>query len=308
MGRATAITLSIIVMLGAGRAVQAADDEQNCPDCSNKDAVETPNAGKSQSITLFAPGQFDSEWLYGDHPGAQSLRQGQACQDCHQGEEPSMGENIAERGHAASREVDISFAIDQDQLLVTLAWRESPNDQRISIMWGNGGNAAFSRTGCWASCHSDMAGMSEDNGRQQGKYLEVAKIGRSAAQKTAASKSAADLEALLAAGAFVEIWQANTSAKDEAIMEGGLILDDLHWYPRHPVTGKASYKKGRWSVIFKRPLAGGPGGSKSFLPGKRYTFGIGLHGSQEENSKHWVSLPISFSLDGEETAFTAAPQ
>jgi hypothetical protein len=44
---------------------------------------------------------------------------------------------------------------------------------------------------------------------------------------------------------------------------------------------------------------------KTFIPGKRYTFGMALHGADRSGAEHWVSLPMTFSLDGDDTDFLA---
>ncbi len=37
----------------------------------------------------------------------------------------------------------------------------------------------------------------------------------------------------------------------------------------------------------------------------RYTFGVALNGATTQGGSHWVSLPMTFSFDGDETDFKA---
>ena len=106
MVRNTALTLSLIAMLGLGLypSLGSASNNEDCIDCDDDAASETEPATNSRRITLFTPGRFDSGWLQGDHPGAQAMGQGEPCSQCHQGKERDMGENIAVRGQTASRE------------------------------------------------------------------------------------------------------------------------------------------------------------------------------------------------------------
>ncbi|MCB1710871.1 MAG: hypothetical protein KDI10_19365 [Halioglobus sp.] len=50
------------------------------------------------------------------------------------------------------------------------------------------------------------------------------------------------------------------------------------------------------------------GMSKPFAPGGKYTFGVALHGAGNPGGKHWVSLPMTLSFDGDETDFKVEQQ
>jgi DmsE family decaheme c-type cytochrome len=260
---------------------------------------------RKKTVTAFSPGKSSAEWMVSQHPGAQSLRQGRDCEQCHQGEERTMGEALAKRGQAVSRDIDVAFAKTQDQLRVTLSWQGPADDQQISIMWGNDGNEAFRRGGCWASCHDDMPGMSQDRGQQQGKYLSAARAQQQLIGQPAKLRSSAELARLRSEGNYVEIWQASLDKEKPTPLRGGTILNQLSWSDNSELEGQVEYTKGRWTVTFTRPLKGGPGGAKSFLPGKQYTFGIALGGAQLPAQDHWVTLPLTFSLDDRETDFVS---
>ena len=44
---------------------------------------------------------------------------------------------------------------------------------------------------------------------------------------------------------------------------------------------------------------------KSVEQGRSYTFGTALHGLGREGADHWVSLPMTFSTDRDDTDFIA---
>lgn len=264
--------------------------------------VVAQGVGK-KTVSVFAPGQSDSEWLLSRHPGAQSLRQGRDCEQCHQGEEAQMGESLSPRGQVASRNIDVSFRIGDESLRMKLQWQGPADDQLVAVMWGNDGNEAFRRGGCWATCHSDMPGMTQDRGQAQAKYLSVARAQQQRIGQPALLKSATEIEALRQKGAFVEMWQARLASEDKGEVRAATILGGLQWKDNSELTGKVEFSKGRWTVTLTRPLKGGPGDAKSFLPGKHYTFGIALQGAGQEAGAHWVTLPMTFSLDDRETDF-----
>ena len=73
------------------------------------------------------------------------------------------------------RDLTVSFAKDDSNLLLTLSWAGPADDAGIALMWGDHESDAFRRGGCFAACHSDMPGMTRDRGQQTGKYLQVSR-------------------------------------------------------------------------------------------------------------------------------------
>ena len=260
--------------------------------------VPLPVAGRA--ITLFYPAQSDIDWVLSEHPGAQPFRQGSNCQQCHRGDEASMGASLGER-QPTSRQVNLRFRTEEDKLLVELTWNGDAEDVGIALMWGDEGNGAFRRGGCWAACHSDMPGMSRDRGRELGKYLAVSRQQQQRIGQPPLDKGAADLNKLLAAGNFVDMWRVSLA---NAEVETATLLAAPDWGTAGTVTGKARFADGRWTVNLQRPLAGGSQ-QKDFVAGKRYTFGIALHSKDRPGAQHWVSLPMTLSLDGDDTDFIA---
>jgi predicted CXXCH cytochrome family protein len=262
-----------------------------------------PTAVASKEITLFYPGIADSDWLLHKHPGSQPLRQGRNCQQCHRGEEAQMGKVQAGQFEPASRRVRVSFARDTDagQLLITLQWRGAENDRSIALMWGDGGNEAFTRAGCFAACHSDLPGMSQDRGQQTSKYLAVSRTQQHGIGQPSVVRDPAALEQLMAAGEFVEMWRIQLH---NPTVEKALVLEGVQWQAAKLIWINKQYSDGQWTVAVRRGMTNN-GTDKKFLSNKKYTFGIALTGVASTPAKHWVSLPMTLSFDGDDTDFIA---
>ena len=284
--------------------------DRTCLDCHQGVAHAAPDSvpplvpipEKSRRITLFFPGQADSEWLISNHAGSQPLRQGSGCQQCHRGEEADLGAARAGEFAPASRDVDVSFSRDGDKLQLTLSWDGEALDRDIALMWSDGSNEAMRRGSCFAACHSDMPGMSRDYGQQVEKYLWVSRAQQREIGQPALVKSRAELDALLGEGNFAELWRIKLGS--EPVFDAATVLDKLDWMPDSQLAGSARFAAGRWTVTLSRPLAG-KAGSISFSDEGRYTLGIALHGQSNPGGRHWVSLPLSLSMNGNETDFRA---
>ena len=255
----------------------------------------------ARQVTLFYPGIADSDWLLQQHPGSQPLRQGASCQQCHRGEEAAMGASRGDIVQPASREVQVSFAREDEQLLMTLQWQGTEDEKSIALMWGDGGNAAFRRGGCFAACHSDLPGMSRDRGQQTSKYLKVSREQQQRIGQPSITSSEPALEQLLAQGQFVEMWRVSLAS---ATIDTALLLAEVTWQPTNLIWINKSYSDGRWTVALKQKLDN-TGVGVNFVPGGRYTFGIALNGVNNPGGKHWVSLPMTLSFGGDDTDFTA---
>ena len=191
-----------------------AQPDRTCLDCHSgiahgpADAVTpfVPLALASKTVTLFYPGQSDIDWILSEHPGAQPFRQGSNCQQCHRGDEAAMG---AEMGAAlpASRELEVTISTEGPDLVMQVSWTGSADDSSLALMWGDDGNSAFRRGGCWAACHSDMPGMSRDRGQELGKYLADSRLQSQRIGQPALIKDKSAVDAMLAAGNFVEMWR-----------------------------------------------------------------------------------------------------
>ena len=260
-----------------------------------------PTATHEGSITLFYPGQSDSEWLRTEHTGAQPLRQGTGCQQCHRGEEAAMGEALAEGKRVATRQLDVAFSIADGALQIDLGWRGPADDADIALMWGDRGNRVFQRGGCFAACHNDMPGMTRDRGVQTGKYLLASRVQEQRVGQPALVRDADELAKLRAENYFIEMWRIDLAS---GRVETSALLEKLDWSDARGITTSASHDGERWTVRIRRPLGQLPG-LKNFHADERYTFGVALHGADQPGGNHWISLPVSLGLASENTDFRA---
>ena len=258
-------------------------------------------ARSSGAVTLFYPGQSDSSWILTRHPGSQPLRQGASCQTCHRGDEASMGASLG-GSEPTSREISTAFRTEAGKLIMTLSWPGAEDDRSVAVMWGFGDNEGLRRGGCWAACHADMPGMTGDRSAGIEKYLTVSRQQMQASGRQTVVKTDTELAALMQQGNFGELWKLNL--KDGGKMRTGTILAAIDWRGSTQLQGKASYDQGRWHVTVTRPLNPQPP-LQPVVEGRSYTFGIALHGDGHTGGAHWVSLPTTFSTDGDDTNFRA---
>ena len=281
--------------------------DYTCLDCHQDiahapaDAVTAmvPTATSNKQVTLFYPGMADSDWLLQGHPGSQPLRQGRNCQQCHRGEEESMGQAQAAGLVQPARDITVAFSRMDDMLRITLSWQGPPDDASIALMWGDGRSEEFRRGGCFAACHSDMPGMSRDNGAQTEKYLPASRLQQGQLGQPALVKSPQELAQLMAAGEFVELWRVQLGAGK---LEVARVLDRVAWGESNLIQINKSYMDGSWTVELTTPL-NNTESLKPFDSDGKYTFGIALNGPGNKGGKHWVSLPLTLSFAGDETDF-----
>jgi DmsE family decaheme c-type cytochrome len=284
-----------------------AEPDRTCIDCHHSVAHGPTDeispfvveAAARRTVALFYPAQSNTHWLLTEHPGAQPLRQGRNCQQCHRGEEANMARALQDGFEPALREVDVAFGRDGGDLLVTLDWEGPADDQSVAVMWGDGGSEAFRRGGCFAACHDDMPGMGRDRGQQTGKYLAVSRTDQGRIGRAPLVKSAGELSALMQAGEFVELWQVALDAGNP-VARSAVVLAEPVWNHASKLSASASHSGGRWRVQLRRPLAEG---LKTFTAEGKYTLGVALNGAANPGGKHWVSLPLTLSFSGDDTDF-----
>ncbi|MDO8862163.1 cytochrome c3 family protein [Haliea sp. E1-2-M8] len=258
-------------------------------------------ASSSRKVTLFYPGQSDSEWLLSEHPGSQPLRQGSSCQQCHRGDEAAMGAALANDDFApATRDINVRVGSDAGNLVLTIDWSGAGTEQDLAVMWGDDGNDELARAGCFAACHSDMPGMTRDRGQQLDKYLLASRLQERQIGRPPVVRDEAALTTLREAGNFAELWR--VKLQDPVTVESGVLLAGIDWHQDSLVEGTARFNNGRWQVTLRRPLKPLPGGL-AFAPGREMTLGIALHGADNPGGKHWISLPLTFATDGINTDF-----
>ena len=251
-----------------------------------------------RKVTLFSPGQADSDWLLTRHPGAQPLRQGSTCRQCHRGEEAEIGKSLGDRP-PTSLPVSVSFESGEGMLVTTLSWEGSADQEQISMMWGFGDYEPLERGGCWAACHGDMGGMSFSKGSGQPKYMWTSRVQQRSIGHQAMVKDDDALAEEMAAGHFAELWRIDLQTGGLRV---GTILAEPVYLNETGITANLDYSDGSWTVEVTRPVS--PAAPLlSLAPNERYTFGIALHGEGRKGSHHWVSLPMTLSRDREDTDF-----
>lgn len=287
-----------------------ASPERTCVDChegiahapADSAPAMRPRPAARASVTLFYPGLTDTSWLLQDHPGAQPLRQGANCRQCHRGDEALMGERLADgRVSPTSRVVDVAVARVGEALQVTVSWEGPASDSGLAFIWGDRNVEALARGGCFAACHSDMPGMRADHGQVRQKYLALSRTQLPTVGRPAIVAEPDTLAALAAAGKLAEIWRLDLAGGDLKIAP---LLADTPWRGSELIHVKKSYDRDRWTVVLTRQLHDTETGFV-ILPQARYTFGIALHGPGQTGAGHWVSLPLTLSFGGDDTDFTA---
>jgi predicted CXXCH cytochrome family protein len=280
--------------------------EKTCIGCHVGVAHGDPDASEpflplplsERELTLFFPGASDADWLLTEHPGSQPLRQGTNCRQCHRGEEAELGAALGGE-EPASRAVTVSFSNANDMLVTTLSWAGEENDTRISLMWGFGDNNALRRGGCWAACHGDMPGMTLDKGTGVDKYLWDSLSQRRMIGQPAITRSDEELEAEISAGNFAELWSVDLRQGSITV---STLLAGISPLEAPGLVAEVSFSDGRWTAILRRPMS--PDAPLLALaPGRAYTFGIALHGKGRTGSAHWVTLPMTLSMDNDDTDF-----
>ncbi|MBD1390266.1 NapC/NirT family cytochrome c [Neiella sp. HB171785] len=285
-----------------------ANEDRTCVDCHRGVAhVDQHNFGallagglQSAPLELFYPGQSDGDWLLAEHQGAQALRQGRNCRQCHIGEGDSMGRSLAPAGVTPFIDANLSFAKQADSVLIKVQWVGNAADNSVALMLNQGSVEAFSREGCWAACHSDMPGMTRDRGQQLSKYLRVAQKQQPVVGSQTLFHDAATLGQMKDDGQFVELWRANLADGAVQSVESFQILAKREAVDSTAITATGQFAKGKWTVSFKVP---NKHLQQSLLAGKIITLGVAVHGDGEHGAQHKVSLPVTVSLSGDDTDF-----
>ena len=158
--------------------------------------------------------------------------------------------------------------------------------------------SAFQKTGCWAACHSDMAGMDQSMGL--GKYLGMSrqKLTRSGGGNNL--KDAASLKALMTKGEYVDLWHAKAE-NGVATVSQSTILAAPQTIENPDLKVVARSEAGTWTVSFHQSRHSSHG--KGFSADGRYTLGIAIH-QNNKGHEHWVSLPLELMLSSGKLTFS----
>jgi cytochrome c-type protein NapC len=289
-------TLLLAPALGAAFAAGPASAE---PDWAKAPARE---------IVLFQPGQTSFEWAMTekDHSGGPKMRKGKRCSACHKGEEEDIGADPGE-GRSATLTAKVQLARDDERLYARVEWpatepkgpKQDPDfEAKVTLLLDDGSVKPFSVSGCWAACHDDLHGMpSAAEGSELTKYLGAsrAKLGRSGGGPD--PKPQPDLDRMLAAGEFVEFWQAALDRSKPAVARDGIVLEKWRRSEEPAVAASATLANGKWVAVLSRKLRPGSPTHKDVVAGKTYTVGFAIHEGFGDELSHYVSLDRRFVLD-----------
>ncbi len=232
-------------------------------------------------------------------------------------------------GKRGNVDVGVQVAYDAEKLHFRFQWK---NAAHAPVPFAEGGKldptnqvklaVTLSKTegieridqaGCWTSCHSDARSMPDapkaealkagpaelnlaDGVR---KYLadtrtEVDLKGDSGARGGWNKlKPAADIEALLKAGSFLDLMRFRSGAAPEH----GLILADRIMEGGSPIEAVGALDGDTWTVTMSRTLKAATDKELSIEPGKTYVIGFALHDDHAAARFHHVSLALKFGLD-----------
>ncbi|MEH6470126.1 MAG: ethylbenzene dehydrogenase-related protein [Halopseudomonas sp.] len=276
------------------------------------------SAAKTADVEVFFPGETSLEWMYSKrkHDGAARYKKRKkTCIECHKGDESSYGPLIVKgkdtesaplggrRGHTT---VKAQAANDGTNLHIRLEWpkaagaaaekQDADFESKVTIMLEDGAIEEFTAGGCWAMCHIDAKKMPADGDKQ--KYITDSRTKMSKKKGGGDNlKSDAEIDALVAAGTFIEYWQARLNSGQPAQALDGYVLKDRFERPTPAISVNASEAGGNWVVEFSRPMAGGTG-MKTLETGKTYNFGVALHDQNTAGRYHMTSFHYKLTIDG----------
>jgi hypothetical protein len=274
-----------------------------------------------RSIPMFQPGQGSWEWLLipANHgAGARRMREGRTCLSCHEGEERTIGQRIGSgqvlepepmEGMPGTIDVDLKVTRDDDDLHLRLSWAaltaapragDAEVPARVTLMLGSEALSVASIAACWASCHSDLQGMSDPHAEQLTKYLPNSRTRMTATGGGDDLRTDAQLVEELAAGRYLEYWQAKLDENGVHEQVDGYFLDERHKNDSPEFTAHARRDGDQWVVEMSRPLES-PGGPRLTIePGVSYTLAIAVHDNYATHRHHYVSFPLQMVLDSGE--------
>lgn len=275
----------------------------------------------SATIELFQTGQASWEWLliptdHGSSP-ARRIREGRPCLACHQGEEAAIG-NIAASGQRlepdpiegfpGTIELTVAAVVADDQLHLRLSWpaveRSSPagsseHAARITTLIADDAVSTAQAATCWASCHSDLKGMSEDTGLGLTKYLPSSRQRMTRTGGGDNIKPAGELADELEKGAFLEYWTAYLDKDAGVSVKDGYFLEARIKHDEPAVSAAARRDGNRWVVEMQRPLSPEAGPRKTLQIGQRYPLSFAIHESHTSGRRHHVSFPLALVVDAD---------
>lgn len=306
------------------------------------------NTVPAKKVAMFYPGMTSWEFLVGkDHEtgGNAVARSEKSCQDCHvkEGRFDIFADDILKgkirikssnvslepeppKGITGFKDVEVQAAYDAADIYLRLRW-SSPEgasfkdpaldakglSDRIAIQL-NGNLKSFSRNGCFTSCHSDNAYMSdsppEDEVSANPFYGKLKrKDVRLYAYFTrtrgwAGLKPELDMEKYLKAGGFIDLWVAGFKGQ-EVVASDESIFYDRAKDSSQDITAQGSWQDGFYTMVIKRKLTTQDQMDMQLQEGKIFTMGMAIYDSKNGNRKHYVSFPVSVVLGNAQADITA---
>jgi hypothetical protein len=287
-----------------------------------------------KEIVLFYPGQASWEWSLtrSAMSGAKEFTEGKNCDDCHIGEEKTMGPQIAsgqprvfkdgtkppieptpiagKRGYVPAT---VKFAHDGTNLYVHIEFAEGAQPDakqdpqyatKVTVMFNDGGVPEANRGGCFAACHDDSNGMPSAKGSARTMYLPRTRAKLTRQGGGDALKPAEDLAKLRADGYVLDFWEARLNPNATAVAVNGTMFDKREEAAPPVVTAEAALSDGVWAVTMSRKLDAGPG-FKTFTAAGRYTVSVALHAGHTAHRFHYVSFERTLRIDTGSADFVA---
>lgn len=236
---------------------------------------------RAKPIGLIPAKTNSFEWLLSKHEGAKAIRKGSACLECHDALDPEI----------KHFPMDITVSKVDSSMVFTLTFKPETDIATVSIMLDDQKVSAFTKTGCWASCHNDLDSMPDSANLQ--KYIGPSreKLTRSGGGEN--YKSPEQLAAMMTAREYVSLWQVDlkqatvTESREWTVLEKPKALEQITF------AASAHKIQDQWQLVIKRPLK--ISGQKDYSTPQSYVFNIALH-QQQKGREHWVSMPLSFSV------------
>ncbi len=282
---------------------------------------------KGKDVTLFFPGQASWEWVLSDHSASKTVRKGGHCRECHDTEEPEMGNKMVAgkklepapiAGKPGSVPINVKAMHDADRLYVRVQWKDTGfhsgkkmDDQhpvKIALMMADKSVKESTIAGCWGACHDDATGMASAGDAKRALYLSGSRSEITRKGGGDAIKPDAQLDTLLAAGNFMEFWQAEVRADQKVDANDGYVLEKRNKSKTPLVESTAQLKDGVWSVVLSRKLKVNEKGHRSFESGQPYNIGFALHDDYASGRIHYVSFGYTLALDSGDADFVARKQ
>ena len=285
------------------------------------------DAVKGRDIVLLYPGQASWEWVLSDHSASKTVRTGGKCRECHDTEEADMGKKMVTGqkmepapipGKPGSIPINVKFAHDATKLYVRMTWKDTgfhsgtkkdaDHPVKVAMMIGDKQVKESSIAGCWGACHDDATGMASAADAKRSLYLGASRTAITRHGGGENIKPEAELASLVAAGNFLEFWQAEVKSDHSVNVKDGYIFEKRNTSKSPLVEANAELKNGMWSVTMSRKLKVEEKGRHAMLSDQSYNVGFALHDDYAEGRIHYVSFGYTLALEKGGADFIALSQ